>query len=183
MTKNYLEWRWLTFAVRGVLALAFGAGVLLIPESAGISLLAVFAIYAIADGVVLLALTPSESPKLYVPIRSLVSIGAGAIALVMGKMSFGQQIILLSMWAGAAGMTELALVFRMSGTAKWDAGVGLHALLTIGFGFAIMLSPLTGHVVTALWVGSYAFALAVLLEAAAVRLRHIARAEHDFVAA
>jgi uncharacterized membrane protein HdeD (DUF308 family) len=184
MTKNYLQWRWLTFAVRGVLALLFGALVLLIPASAAIPVVTVFAVYVIVDGIVLLALAPAEHPKAYLLVRSLVSVGAGVIALVIGRgLSFGGLVILLTMWAGAAGMMELAVVFRMRGAAKWDPLVAMHALLTIVFGLAIMLSPLTGFVTTALWVGVYALAFGVFLEAAAVRLRHVARTEEQFVAA
>ncbi|HSD91071.1 MAG TPA: DUF308 domain-containing protein [Kofleriaceae bacterium] len=184
MKRNYLQWRWLTFAARGVLAVLFGALVLFIPARAGIPMVTVFAIYAIVDGVVLLALAPAEQPKTYLLIRSLVSVGAGVIALIIGRgLSFGGLVILLTMWAGAAGLMELAVVFRMRGSAKSDPLVAMHAILTLVFGVAIMLSPLTGFVATALWVGVYALAFGVLLEAAAVRLRHVARAEEQFVAA
>jgi len=184
MMKSYLQWRWLTFAVRGVLALLFGALVLLIPARAAIPVVTVFALYVIVDGIVLLALAPAEHPKTYLLIRSLVSVGTGIIALIIGPgLRFGGLIILLAMWAGAAGLMELAVVFRMRGSATWDPLVAMHALLTIVFGLAIMLAPLTGVVTTALWVGVYALAFGVLLEAAAVRLRHVAHAEKQFVAA
>lgn len=184
MTTHSLQWRWLTFAVRGVLALLFGALVLLIPASANLPVVTVFAFYVIVDGIVLLALAPAEHPRTYLLVRSLVSVGAGVIALILGRtLTFGGLVILLTMWAGAAGLMELAVVFRMRGSARWDPLVALHALLTLVFGLAIMLSPLTGFVTTALWVGVYALALGVLLETAAIRLRHVARAEQQFVAA
>jgi len=82
-----------------------------------------------------------------------------------------RSVYIIAAWAIVTGIFEFVAAVRLR---KYIAGEWLLALggiASVVFGVLIIIAPLTGALVIALWVGAYALVFGVLLVALGFRLR------------
>jgi uncharacterized membrane protein HdeD (DUF308 family) len=80
-------------------------------------------------------------------------------------------IYIVAAWAIFTGALELTAAIKLR---KHIAGEWLLALLGIAslvFGILVLLAPMTGGLVIAIWIGAYALIFGVMLVALGFRLR------------
>jgi uncharacterized membrane protein HdeD (DUF308 family) len=173
---RFKNWRWWTVALRGVAAIVFGVLALIAPTYAFLSLVILFGIFAIADGVLAFALgaTPLVS-KGAMYARGVISIAAGVIALVWPQITGLALLFVIAAWAVAAGIVEIVMAIRLRKTIEHEWLLGVEGVLSIVFGVLLFMAPLAGAIVLGLWVGIYALILGGMLVATGLRLRS---AEH-----
>jgi uncharacterized membrane protein HdeD (DUF308 family) len=167
------RWRWWSIALRGVAALALGIISLFWPGLTFLSLVFVFAAYAIVDGVLALMLASKAivQPRGWIIARGLVSIAAGLIAFLMPGITAFALLVVIAAWAIVAGISEIVMAVKLRKMIKYEWLLGLEGGLSIAFGVLLLLSPLAGAVVIGLWIGAYALVLGGMLVAEAFRLR------------
>lgn len=167
------RWRWWSIALRGVAALALGIISIFWPGLTFLSLVFVFAAYAIADGVLglMLASKAIVQPRGWIVVRGLVSIAAGLIALLMPGITAFALLVVIAAWAIVAGISEIVMAVKLRKMIEHEWLLGLEGGLSIAFGVVLLLSPLAGAIVIGLWVGAYALVLGGMLIAEALRLR------------
>ena len=160
-------------ARRGVAALALGIISLFWPGLTFLSLVFVFAAYALVDGVLALMLASKGvvQPRGWIIVRGLVSIGAGLIAFFMPGITAFALLVVIAVWAMVAGISEIVLAVKLRKMIKYEWLLGLEGGLSIAFGVLLLLSPLAGAIVIGLWIGAYALVLGGMLIAEAFRLR------------
>lgn len=169
----HTSWRWWSLGLRGAAAIVFGLLALYAPAAAFLSLVVVFGIYALVDGVLALsaAMRGAGVSQGAIVARGVVSILAGVIALAWPGISAFALLFVIAAWAVASGIFEVVMAIRLRRQLVREWLLILEGALSIAFGVLLFLAPLAGAVVLGLWVGAYALVFGVLLVAAAFRMR------------
>ena len=168
-------WGWV--ALRGVIAVLFGALALAMPSITLAILVMFWGAYAVVDGVVALnvgfRIKDSGTPMWALVILGLLGIAAGVIALMWPGLTSLTMVLIIGLWAVAIGVLQImaAIRFRRHIEGEW-----LHALsgvLSLVFGFALIFRPSMGAVALAWIIGGFAILFGLVLISMAFRLRSL----------
>jgi uncharacterized membrane protein HdeD (DUF308 family) len=184
MVNHYQGWRWWAIALRGLAAIIFGLLAVFAPGAAFISLVFIFGVYALLDGVLELsfATRSASDARGWVIGRGLISIIAGVVAIARPDMGAIALLYVIAAWAIVSGVLEIASAIRLRKMIRHEWLLALEGVLSIAFGIALIISPLAGAIVIGLWVGAFALVFGGMLIGTAFRLRSYLR-EHPEVTA
>jgi uncharacterized membrane protein HdeD (DUF308 family) len=170
---DLLMQNWWALAWRGAVAILFAGAAFLMPENALVTLVLLFAIYLIVDGVfaIIAGLRASARGRR----RALIAEGAvgivvGLVMVLWPQLSLLFFVELAAIWAIVSGVILLiAAVGQPSDNAKWLllAGGGLSFL----WGVVVLFRPMAGVVIWAWWIGAYALIFGAVMLAVSVRAR------------
>lgn len=175
--SSALARNWWAMALRGVFAILFGVAALLLPLATLGSLVLLFAVYMLADGVFAIvagvrAAAHHERWGLLI-IEGVVNLIAGAAAFLLPQLTLLVLITLLGIWSVVTGVLLLLAAFRLHGShGRW--WMGLSGLFSLLWGVALYLAPVAGALVLTWWLGIYALVFGVALLVFSVRLRSAA---------
>lgn len=167
---------WWAFVIRGVLAVAFGLIALFLPGVTMLSLVLVFAAYAIADGIfaIVAAVRAAKQGERWglLTFEGLVDILAGVAAAVWPGVTVVVFVALVAAWALISGGLMLAAAFHV------DADNGriwliIGGLASVVFGALLVIAPLSGAVVLTWWIGAYALVFGIAMIVFALKLRSL----------
>ncbi len=169
---HFTRWRWWSIALRGLVTIAFGILAIFAPGAAFISLVLLFAVYAIIDGVLALVLASRRvQPHGALIARGIVSIAAGVVTFVWPRITAYALLLVIAAWAIASGILEIAMAIQMRKQLEGEWLLALEGVLSVAFGVLLLLSPLIGAVVLGLWIGAWALVLGGMQISSALRLR------------
>jgi uncharacterized membrane protein HdeD (DUF308 family) len=165
---------WWAFVIRAVLAIAFGLIALFTPAVTMLSLVFVFAAYAVVDGVfaIVSAIRAARAGERWVwfVFEGIVNIAAGAVAVTVPGLTVVFFVTLLALWALVSGGFMLAAAFRMDAEhGRWWVALGAAASLV--YGALLLAAPMIGAIVLTWWIGAYAIVFGIAMLVAALRLR------------
>lgn len=165
---------WWAFVIRGVLGVLFGLIALFTPGVTMLSLVLVFAAYAIADGIfsVVAAVRAAKSGERWtmLALEGAVSVIVGLAAAAWPSLTVVIFVAMIAAWALITGGFMLAAAFRVDA----DHGrvwLGLAAVASIIYGLLLVIAPMIGALVLTWWIGAYALIFGISLIAFALRLR------------
>ena len=165
---------WWAMALRGAFAILFGLAALLLPFTTLASLVLLFAVYMLADGVFAIvagvrAAARHERWGLLI-LEGVVDLAAGVAALLMPDLTVLVAVTLLGIWSVATGALMLAAAWRLhGGHGRWL--LALSGLVSLVWGMLLWLSPIAGALVLTWWLGGYALVFGALLLVLAFNLR------------
>jgi uncharacterized membrane protein HdeD (DUF308 family) len=163
--------------LRGICAIVAGIIAIMIPGIALTSLVAVFAVFALIDGVASIVLGfRGESDGTYW--WSMILLGVVAIAAGIGAFFYPMTVlaVFLGFVAGAAilrGVVEIMAAIRLRKVLDDEWVLGLSGAISILFGVLLLARPRAGLVVLALLMGAYMVAIGGLAVALSLRLRKV----------
>jgi uncharacterized membrane protein HdeD (DUF308 family) len=165
---------WWAFVIRGALAILFGLIALFLPGVTMLSLVFVFAVYAVADGLLAIvsAVRAAEQSQRwgYLLLEGIVGIVAGIIAAALPAMTVAVFIALIAAWAIITGGFMLAASVRLDADhGRWWLVLG--AVASLLYGAILVVAPMIGALVLTWWIGAYALVFGVSLLALAFSLR------------
>jgi uncharacterized membrane protein HdeD (DUF308 family) len=168
-----LEKNWWVVGIRGVLAVLFGLVALLAPGATMLSLVLVFAVYALVDGLLAVASAVRAAGAHerwgYLVFEGLVSIAAAAAALAWPGLTVPAFVFLVAVWAVVTGILEIVAAIELNVEGHcWLAFGGAVSLL---YGLLLIVAPIAGAVVLTWWLGAYALVFGVALIVLAFKLR------------
>ena len=179
-TESVARTMWWLVLLRGILMVLFGILALGWPGIALLSLVWLFGIYAILDGVtaiVIAARSRGEPHRVWTIVQGVVSVLAGLVALVWPGVTALALLFVIAFWAIVMGIGEIGGAFasRRSGSGAW--GWTLAAgVLNVVFGVLLLLWP-AGGILALVWlVGIFAIAGGIALVVLAFRVRSAAKA-------
>lgn len=175
MAKHYMAWRWRASTLRGVLALGLGVLSLISPAVTFMSVVLLFGVYAIFDGVLALSMSKRTCARGDAISRGVVSLAAGIVTLAWPTISAFALIVVISAWAITSGFLEIVGAIRMRKYIDHEWLLVLEGALSLGFGVLLALAPLAVAKVLGLWVGAYALVLGIVLLAIAFETRRTVR--------
>jgi uncharacterized membrane protein HdeD (DUF308 family) len=166
--------RWWTVALRGLAAIILGVLAIFLPGLTFLSLVILFGVYAIVDGVLsmTIGLRGGDEPQWASIIgRGLVSVVAGVLALAWPGITGLVLLMVIATWAIISGVLEIVAAIRLRKEIEHEWMLGLTGALAVAFGILLFISPAAGAVALGIWVGAYALMLGVVLVGASLSLR------------
>jgi uncharacterized membrane protein HdeD (DUF308 family) len=169
---GYRNWRWWTIALRGLAAIGLGLLAISSPQTAFVSFMVLFGLYAIVDGCLAFALgNVPRASKGAMYGRGLVSIVAGVLAIAMPTSTGVALLYVIASWAIVSGVLDIVLAVHLRRLIDREVMLGLEGAVSIAFGIVLFISPASGAIALALWVGAYALVIGGMLIATGFRLR------------
>lgn len=187
-TIGLAKWWW-TLVVRGVIAIVFGLLAFMTPTFGIAMLVALFAVWALVDGVASLLAgirTRGQDRSWWIEIlEGVVSIAAGVVALLLPGFAAEVLVLLVALWAIVTGVIEIGLAIRLRRVLEGEVWLALAGVASILFGGLILLFPAAGALSLVWLIGSFAIAFGAFLVMLGWRLRNVDRlaridAEHDY---
>jgi uncharacterized membrane protein HdeD (DUF308 family) len=165
---------WWAMALRGVLAIVFGVIALVLPGVTMLSLVIVFAAYALVDGVLAIVAAVRSARRHerwgLLVLEGVVDIAAGVLAFLWPGLTIVIFVLLVAAWAIVTGALMTAAAFRLQlDHGRWWLALG--GLVSLVYGVLLIIAPLIGALVLTWWLGAYALVFGVLLLILAFRLR------------
>jgi len=174
-----LAQNWWAIALRGLLGIAFGLIALLRPSVTMLSLVVIFAVYALVDGVFAI-IAGVRAERRHERWGALILEGvAGIVVAVAAYVWPGLTVLvfvaLIAIWALISGALMLAAAYRLH-HAHGRGWLMLGGIVSVLYGGLLIVAPMIGALVLTWWLGVYALMFGVSLLIVAFRLR--ARHQH-----
>ena len=178
---------WKMIALRGLLAVALGIVAMIFPFGALFAFTLVFAVYALADGLLsaISAFRRLSDGRHWIAmlLRGLLGIAVGILFAIMPlTMTVTYAVItlfILATWAILAGILEVAAAIRMRKEIEGEWLLALSGILTIILGIIVLGLFMTNPTLSILsvgWaIGCYALLSGIALLVLAWRLRRRAQ--------
>ena len=164
---------WWVLALRGALAIAFGVYAFVRPGATVLSLVLVFGLFALVDGVV--ALVAGFRGKVrWMMIHGALGILAGILTIAIPGLTALLLVTFIAVWAIALGGLQAYTAWRLRAEIRNEAWLILGGIASIAFGVLVLLQPEAGATAIVKIIGVYAVAFGALLLAASFRLKGIA---------
>ncbi|MDC8760146.1 HdeD family acid-resistance protein [Janthinobacterium fluminis] len=164
---------WWILALRGAIAVLFGLFALATPGVTLLSLIAVFAVYALLAGAVAIAGAlrnrRGAADWWLLLLMGLVSVGAGVLAARHPALTVLALLIVIGVNAIVTGVLDLALAVRLRKVIGGEWLLILSAATAIVFGLLILAYPGAGALVLVWLIGAYALLTGLLYLALAYR--------------
>jgi uncharacterized membrane protein HdeD (DUF308 family) len=165
---------WWAVVLRGVFAIIFGLIALALPGLTIASLVLLFAVYMLVDGVfaIISAVRAAAHHERwgFLILEGVLDILAGLAALLLPAVTVLFFVILLAVWAIISGISMTLAGFRLHGShGRWL--LVLSGLVSVIWGVLLFLWPIAGAVVLTWWLGAYALVFGVMLIVLGFRLR------------
>ena len=165
---------WWLVALRGVIAILFGAVAFIAPGAFVLSLVLFFAAYMLADGIIAIvgAVRAAQRHERwgFLLLEGVVDIVVGVAAVLVPAAAVWAFVLLLAAWALVTGGLMIAAAFRLHlHYGRWWLVLG--GVVSILFGLALLINPGMSALVLTWWIGSYTFAFGILLLILAFQLR------------
>ncbi len=176
MMVRSLSQNWWLVILRGIFGILFGLAAFVWPAITWLTLIVMFGIYAIVDGLVAIITGLSrtkDSPRWWTfLLEGLISIGAGVVALIWPGLTSLVLVYMIASWAVITGILEIVAAIRLRNeiTNEWMLGVG--GLVSIALGVLLFLRPVAGGLAIIWTIAAYALIFGVLLVVLGFRRRN-----------
>lgn len=157
--------RWM-LALRGVLAILFGLIALFVPGIALLAFIVAFAVYALLDGIVAVAVALGERTSStrwwWVLVEGILSIVAGILAFAYPGVTALVLLYIVAAWAVLTGIMEIVTAVSLREVLSREWALIVAGALSVIFGVFLFVRPGLG-LLSILWVvGIYSLIFGVL---------------------
>jgi uncharacterized membrane protein HdeD (DUF308 family) len=171
---SVLARNWWAFVARGIFAVLFGLIALFMPGVTMLSLVLVFAAYAIVDGIfaIVAAVNAAKAGERWgvFVVEGLVGIGAGVAAAAWPAITVVVFVAVIAVWALITGGLMFAAAMNVdSGHGRWWLVLG--AVASVVYGIMLVIAPAIGALVLTWWIGAYALIFGIAMLVFAFQLR------------
>ncbi len=165
---------WWLVLLRGICAVLFGVLAFVMPGVTLVTLVLLYGVYAMADGLLALAaavMGGAPAPRWWLAIVGLLGIAAGAVTFLYPVMTATLLLLFIAGWAIAMGAMQIigAIRLRKEIDNEWLLiGSGVVSIL---FGLILVMQPGVGALALLFVIGTYAIIHGVILISLSLRLR------------
>lgn len=178
MNNVFLQ-SWWVLALRGVVGILFAVLALLWPGLTLLTLMALFAAYALVSGVgsVVGAVKHRQADDDWwlMLLIGLVGIGAGVVTLIRPGLTALVLVLLIGANALMTGVLDVFMAIRLRKSVHGEWLLVLNGIAAIVFGVLVFMFPGAGALALVWLISLYAFVTGVLLLALALRMRAMVR--------
>ncbi len=176
-----LRRNWWPLALRGLAALLFGVLAFVWPGLTLLTMVFLFGVYALVDGVLTLlhaTMVPRRFPRKGAEtINGLASLVAGLLVFSWSQITWVVLLLIISGWAIATGLLEIATAMSLRRIIRSHWLSGLAGLVAFVFGFVILTQPSLGSTAVTRSIGGFAVVFGLLLLTVGLRVRRGAEYE------
>ena len=172
---NALSRNWWATVLRGLLAIAVGILAWYRPDIFWASLVLVFGVYAVVDGVfaIVAAINGETRDRAFHLFEGLLGIVVGVIVFLYPDQAGAAIVLVIGLWAAATGVVEIVSAVRLRREIADEWLLGLGGVLSVILGAILIARPQFGQVATTYVLGSYALIFGVVLVMLGLRLRRL----------
>lgn len=156
---------WWTVILRGIAALLFGIVVLAWPGLAFATLLVMFGVFCLADGVIGIwaAISGGSDHRWLQLVWALVSVGAGLATLLVPGVTALALLFYIGAWAVTSGVLQIVSAIQLRREIEGEWLLMLNGLLAVVFGLLLFARPGAGAMAIVTILGVFAIASGVAL--------------------
>jgi uncharacterized membrane protein HdeD (DUF308 family) len=166
---------WWTLAIRGVVAIIFGILAFVWPGITLLTLVILFAVYALADGffAIVAAMSASSRGEKWwaLLLEGILGIVAGVVTLLVPGITALFLLYIIAFWSLITGIFEVVTAVRLRREISDEWLMGLGGVASVIFGILLLSFPGAGALAVVWLIGAYAIIFGVLLLSLAIRLR------------
>ena len=166
---------WWSLVIRGVAAILFGIFTFVWPGITLTALVFLFAGYVLVDGVVsitgVVKAVHAHDRWGVLLLEGMAGIVAAVVTVLWPAITALALVYVIAAWATVTGVFEVAAAVHLRKHISGEWLLALGGIASLLFGILLMIAPLAGALVIALWVGAYMLVFGVLLVALGFRLR------------
>ena len=170
---------WWLEVLRGVAAIIFGFLALANPGIALVTLVLLWGIYALIDGVLAIAaavMGGNPMPRWWLAIVGLAGIGAGVMTFVYPVITAFVLLIFIAVWAIVLGIFEIYGAIKLRKEIEGEWFLILSGALSVLFGLLLLARPGAGALAVIWIIGAYAIILGIIYVMFGLKLRKHAAA-------
>jgi uncharacterized membrane protein HdeD (DUF308 family) len=170
-----LSSNWWTYVVRGIALIALGVLAFLQPNATLIALIAVFAAFAIFDGVLAIAagISIEGGPRWTFVLGGILGIVIGLLTINRPDVTAVALVLLIGVWAIATGVAETVAAYSLRQVLQNEWLLAISGVISIVFGVYLIAAPGDG-ILAVLWlIGIYAILAGILYIGLGFRLRTV----------
>jgi uncharacterized membrane protein HdeD (DUF308 family) len=175
MFANILSRYWWMILLRGVIAILFGVMVFAQPGITLVSLVFVFACFAIFDGFTNVATAlggRQEHDHWWVLLLAgIAGVGIGLLTFLSPQITALALLFYIALWAIATGLMQIVAAVRLRREIEGEFWLGLAGAASVLFGMLLVARPGAGALAVLWLIGSYAIAYGVILLMLAIKAR------------
>jgi uncharacterized membrane protein HdeD (DUF308 family) len=170
---NALSQNWWATVLRGLLAIGVGILAWYRPDIFWASIVLVFGVYAIIDGVfAIVAASKGETrDRAFHLLEGLLGIVVGLIIFLYPDQAGTAIVLVIGLWAAVTGVVEIVSAVRLRREIEDEWLLGLGGALSVILGSILIVRPQFGQVTTTYVVGTYGLIFGVVLVMLGLRLR------------
>jgi uncharacterized membrane protein HdeD (DUF308 family) len=174
--RQYLSKYWWVFLLRALFALLFGILAFVLPTITLATLVVVWGIYALADGIV--ALWSAATGKTYdedrwlVGLQGVIGVAAGIITLILPAATAIGLLIAIAAWILVIGALQIFAAIKLRKEIEGELWLGLSGVISILFALLLIARPGEGALALVFLIGAYAIIFGIMLIIFAFRIRN-----------
>ena len=169
--------RWWVMLLRGLAFIVIGILAMAMPGITLMTLVALFAVFSIIDGVfgIVLGFRGEADGTVWwtMVILGLLALAAGIIAIAWPGLTLIVLVTIIAVSAIVRGVFEIYAAIRLRHEIDDEWILGFSGLMSIVFGMLIMWRPGAGLIAIALLIGADMLALGIFGVALSLRLRKV----------
>jgi uncharacterized membrane protein HdeD (DUF308 family) len=159
--------------LRGLAAIALGIFAWARPDIFWASLVLVFGVYAIVDGLFafVAAMKGTSGDRWLHVVEAILGIGVGAVVFLYPDQAGIAIVVVIGLWALVTGILEILSAIRLRDEIADEWLLGTAGLLSVVLGVILIARPQFGQVTTTYVLGTYGIIFGAILVLLGVRLR------------
>jgi uncharacterized membrane protein HdeD (DUF308 family) len=168
-----LSKNWWATVLRGLLAIGVGVLAWSRPDIFWASLVLVFGIYAIVDGVfaIIAVFTEETRDRALHFVEGILGVVVGTIVFLYPDQAGTAIVLVIGLWAAASGLVEIGSAIRLRREIADEWLLGLGGASSVILGVILIVRPQFGQVTTTYVLGTYGLVFGVILVMLGFRLR------------
>ena len=179
LVKSALHRSWWLLLLRGIAAVAFGVLTFIWPQISLVSLILVYGIYALVDGVLALIAAirgGGFAPRWWLALGGVVSILAAGVAFAWPGLTALVLVYLIGFWSILRGVLEIVGAIRLRNEIANEWSLGAAGVLSVIFGLILVFMPGAGALGLLWLIAAWAVLFGLLLIWVAFKVRTLAKA-------
>lgn len=170
-----LSQNWWLLVLRGILAILFGILAFVWPAITWLTLIVMFGVYALVDGLAAIAtgLSRAKDSRRWGSflLEGVLNIAAGLVALIWPGLASLALIYIIAVWAVVTGILEIAAAVRLRDEISNEWVLGLGGFVSMVLGVLLFLQPAAGGLAILWIIAGYALIFGILFVILGFRLR------------
>lgn len=168
---------WWTLELRGAITIVFGLLALFLPAITLRALILVFGIYALAEGVLLLAASFNKKNEHWwiTLLQGIAGVLAGIVTLVWPGITAVALLAIIAIWALFTGILEIVGAIRLRKEIRGEWLLILSGVVSLLFAFVLITNPTVGALAIVWVIGLYAIIYGILTMLLGVKVHRMVR--------
>ena len=179
LVRSALHRSWWLLLLRGIAAVAFGVLTFVWPQISLLTLILVYGIYALIDGVLALVAAirgGGVAPRWWLALGGVVSILAAVVAFAWPGLTALVLVYLIGFWSILRGVLEIVGAVRLRHEIANEWSLGAAGALSVIFGLILVIMPGAGALGLLWLIAAWAVLFGLLLIWVAFKVRTLAKA-------